>query len=142
MFHMRGTQGRPYFVNVQLNNCALDMEIDTGASLSIMSEKKYHSLWPLQSRPGLQPTTVKLHMYTKEPIRVLGTITVYTYVCYKEQKLSMPLLVVAGNGPSLLGRDWLAQLKLDWQELYQVNQSQHTLQAILDKHKAVFKDEN
>ena len=76
-------------------------------------------------------------MYTEEPIKVLGTITVY--VCYKEQKL--PLLVVAGHGPSLLGRDWLAQLKLDWQELYQVNQSEHTLQTILDKHKAVFKDE-
>ena len=40
-----------------------------------------------------------------------------------------------------IGRDWLAQLKLDWQELYQVNQSEHTLQTILDKHKAVFKDE-
>ena len=41
----------------------------------------------------------------------------------------------------LLGRDWLAQLTLDWQELYQVNQSEHALQMILDKHKAMFKDE-
>ena len=55
--------------------------------------------------------------------------------CYKEQKRSMPLLVVIGHGPSLLGRDWLAQLKLDWQELYKINQSEHTLQTILDKHK-------
>ena len=53
----------------------------------------------------------------------------------------MPILVVAGHGLSLLGRDWLAQLTLDWQELYQVNRSEHTLQMILDKHKAVFKDE-
>ena len=139
MFNLSGTQGKPYFVNVQLNNCDLEMEIDTGASLSIMSEQTYHSLWQTQSRPDLQPTTVKLHTYTKEPIKVLGIITVH--VCYKEQNKSMPLLVVAGHGPSLLGRDWLAQLKLDWQELYQVNQSEHTLQTILDKHKAVFKDE-
>ena len=139
MFNLSGTQGKPYFVNVQLNNCDLEMEIDTGASLSIMSEQTYHSLWQTQSRPELQPTTVKLHTYTKEPIKVLGIITVH--VCYKEQNKSMPLLVVAGHGPSLLGRDWLAQLKLDWQELYQVNQSEHTLQTILDKHKAVFKDE-
>ena len=139
MFNLSGTQGKPYFVNVQLNNCDLEMEIDTGASLSIMSEQTYHSLWPIQSRPELQPTTVKLHTYTKEPIKVLGIITVH--VCYKEQNKSMPLLVVAGHGPSLLGRDWLAQLKLDWQELYQVNRSEHTLQTILDKHKAVFKDE-
>ena len=82
---------------------------------------------------------MKLHTYTKEPIKVLELITVH--VCYKEQRKSMPLLVVAGHGPSLLGRDWLGQLKLDWQELYQVNQPEHSLQAILDKHKALFKDE-
>lgn len=52
----------------------------------------------------------------------------------------MPLLVVAGQGPSLLGRDWLAKLKLDWKELYQINQG-NMLQTILDKHKAVFNDE-
>ena len=63
MFNLSGTQGKPYFVNVQLNNCALDMEIDTGASLSIKSEETYYSLWPLQSGPELQPTTVKLHMH-------------------------------------------------------------------------------
>lgn len=48
---------------------------------------------------------------------------------------------ITSGGGTLLGRDCLAQLKLDWQELYQVNQSEHTLQTILDKHKAVFKDE-
>lgn len=27
---------------------------------------------------------------------------------------TLPLLVVKGNGPALLGRDWIEQLKLDW----------------------------
>ena len=140
MFNLSGTQGKPYFVNVQLNNCDLEMEVDTGASLSIMSEQTYHSF--LMANPvmlGIAADHSEAHTYTKEPIKVLGIITVH--VCYKEQKKSMPLLVVTGHGPSLLGRDWLAQLKLDWQELYQVNQSEHTLQTILDKHKAVFKDD-
>jgi len=52
----------------------------------------------------------------------------------------MPLLVVAGEGPSLLGRDWLAKLKLYWQELNQIHQ-QSDLQTILDNHSAVFKEE-
>ena len=134
MYNLRGMQGKPYFVNVQLKNCYLDMKIDTGASLSIMSEETYHSLWLIQN---CSQTTEKLHTYTKEPIKVLGIITVHV----KEQKLSMPLLVVAGYGPSLLERDWLARLKLDWQELlYKINQSEYTLQTILDKHKVVFKD--
>ena len=87
----------------------------------------------------MQPTTVKLHTYTQESITVLGSITVD--VAYKGQSKTLSLLVVAGQGPSLLGRNWLKELQLDWQELYQINQSEDTLQALLQKHKTVFKEE-
>lgn len=40
-----------------------------------------------------------------------------------------------------MGRNWLTDLKLDWQELYQINQADVTLQTILDKHKSVFNEE-
>ena len=116
------------------------MEIDcTGASLSIISDETYQSFWTSQPKPELQPTTVKLHTYTQESITVLGSITVD--VAYKGQSKTLSLLVVAGQGPSLLGRNWLKELQLDWQELYQINQSEDTLQALLQKHKTVFKEE-
>ena len=139
MFNIRGTQGQPYRVTVQLNNCNLEMEIDTGASLSIISDETYQSFWTSQPKPELQPTTVKLHTYTQESITVLGSITVD--VAYKGQSKTLSLLVVAGQGPSLLGRNWLKELQLDWQELYQINQSKDALQALLQKHKTVFKEE-
>ena len=139
MFNIRGTQGQPYRVTVQLNNCNLEMEIDTGASLSIISDETYQSFWTSQPKPELQPTTVKLHTYTQESITVLGSITVD--VAYKGQSKTLSLLVVAGQGPSLLGRNWLKELQLDWQELYQINQSEDALQALLHKHKSVFKEE-
>ena len=60
------------------------MEIDTGASLSIISEETYNSLWVTGSRPKLQPTTVNLHIYTKESITALGSITID--VCYKASR--------------------------------------------------------
>ena len=126
MFNIRGTQGQPYRVTVQLNNRNLEMEIDTGVSLSIISDKTYQSLWTSQPKPDLQPTTVKLHIYTQESITVLGSITVD--VAYKGQSKTLSLLVVAGQDPSLLGRNWLKELQLDWQELYQINQSEDTLQ--------------
>ena len=115
------------------------MEIDTGASLSIISDETYQSFWTSQPKPELQPTTVKLHTYTQESITVLGSITVD--VAYKGQSKTLSLLVVAGQGPSLLGRNWLKELQLDWQELYQINQSEDALQALLQKHKTVFKEE-
>jgi len=40
-------------------------------------------------------------MYTGEPLKLEGETNVK--VSYKGQQFSLPLVVVAGNGPSLLG---------------------------------------
>ena len=50
----------------------------------------------------------------------------------------MDLLVVAGKGPSLLGRDWLENLRLDWQSIKYSTTVADDLQEILDKHSTVF----
>ena len=58
------------------------------------------------------------------------------------QKERLKLLVVPGPGPSLMGRDWLTKVRLDWQQLHHVqSRPPSSLQAILDRHRAVFKDE-
>ena len=49
------------------------------------------------------------------PLALLGSITVD--VQYREQRRTLSLLVVAGSGPTLLGRDWLLQIQLDWTNL-------------------------
>ena len=59
---------------------------------------------------------------------------------YKGQTETLHMLVVGGSGPSLLGRNWLQKLKLDWQEIWRI-QPGKTLKQIPDRHKAVFKDE-
>ena len=40
---------------------------------------------------------------------------------FKEQNKYLILLVVKGDGQSLLGRNLLAELKLEWVELYLIN---------------------
>ena len=42
-------------------------------------------------------------------------------VTYKDQQSSLNLIVTFGEGPSLLGRDWLNTFKLDWGQLNQVS---------------------
>ena len=49
------------------------MEIDTGAALSLISEKMFKTVWS-NSQPKLEASNVKLHMYTKESIAVVGTM--------------------------------------------------------------------
>ena len=63
----------PIKVHVEINNCSVPMEVDTGASVSIMSETLYHKLWP---RRGLKETTIRLQTYSKEPIPVVGATQV------------------------------------------------------------------
>lgn len=63
-------------------------------------------------------------------------------MAYKKQHHTLELIVVAGEGPTLMGRDWLSKIQLDWNELYYVNHSTPPeLQVLLDKYQAVFRDE-
>ena len=54
---------------------------------------------------------------------------------YKEVKLS--LLVLTDDGPSLLGRDWMQHLKLDWQQINKLHSE--ALQQVLQRQEDVFK---
>ena len=77
--------------------------------------------------------------HTGDHLQVLGSIEVG--VVYKKQSYTLPLLVVAGNGPSLLGRDWLASIQLDWNELFYADHSSTRLQEVINKYSEVFRDE-
>ena len=109
----------------------ISMEIDTGASLSLINEDTFQRLGKDQS--ALQEAQVNLRTYTKEEIPVLGSCSVR--VQYKEQTQTLPVIVVPGKGPNLLGRDWLAQLKLDWETIFWTQCA--TLTQILNAHKEV-----
>ena len=62
-------------------------------------------------------------------------------VHYGEQFAKLVLFVVEGNGPSLLGQNWLKYLRLDWSQIAQMHTTRlKSLNSILDKHKALFED--
>ena len=59
-------------------------------------------------------------------------------VQYGEQELQLLLIVVAGKGPNLFGRDWLARIQLDWKKIHTIQGS--TLTSVLDRHAHVFQE--
>ena len=120
---------------MSIENQDVLMEVDTGASLSVISETTYKSLSTVLP---LQPTQAKLCTYMGESLGVLGSISVS--VLHNQQQKQLSLLVVSGDGPSLLGRDWLTQLQLDWTAIHQLC-SPDKVQGVLDRHSEVFKDE-
>ena len=124
-----------------VENEELLMEIDTSALCSVISEETYSKLWSnVNNVPKLNTTDVKLRMYTGETVKILGLIRID--VEYQEQKEKLNLLIVAGAGPTLLGRDWLCKIRLDWRGmLNKIYTSPANLQEILHEHKAMFSEE-
>ena len=115
-----------------MNGASLTMEVDTGASVSLISENTYRTTWTAAKRPPLQPSDTRLYTYSGELIEVLGAITVT--VCYKQQTKQLSLLVVPTDGPALFGRDWLQAIVLDWRQLNRVhNIRNRALQDVLDQ---------
>jgi len=114
MYNLTGTSDKPLKVTVGVDNFELEMEVDTGGSVSIISEETYNRLWPDQ-KPTLLESSITLHTYRGEQLTVKGTINVD--VQYKDRKAHLQLVVGTGHGPSLLGRDWLVKIHLDWTEL-------------------------
>ena len=71
------------------------MEIDTGASASVINEAVYKLISRGELKSQLQPTQAVLKTCTGEKIPVLGMFNVV--VAYEGNQKKLPLLVVKGN---------------------------------------------
>ncbi|KAJ8035756.1 hypothetical protein HOLleu_19529 [Holothuria leucospilota] len=69
LFNVRSRNRGPITVQVKVNEKPLTMELDTGASLSLMSHKTFKKMWPNAS---LEETDVCLNTYTGEELMVFG----------------------------------------------------------------------
>ena len=103
---------RKIWVDVLLNGKPITMELDTGASISLIN----HKMWKetLASIP-LKESKVLLRAYTGHQLPVLGQTMVSVEV--DGQIKNLPLVVTKGSGPPLLGRNWLSEISLNWGRL-------------------------
>ena len=60
-------------VTLKVNGIDLEMELDTGATLSVISEQTYHKSG---KAPPLKTITTQLTTYTGEAIEILGEVEV------------------------------------------------------------------
>ena len=137
MYTIHGSTA-PITVDLQLNGKQVSMEVDTGASQSIMSPETFDKLWDCEAvKPKLSPVKAKLRTYTKEIVLVIGSANVSAScdgVTYE-----LPMWVIPGNGPTLLGRNWLQSIKPNWHEikkLFSVEAS--SCAQVLDKFPSLF----
>ena len=110
---------KPFQLTLVVEGKEVIMELDTGAGVSLVSEETYQRYWPGRA---LQHSTVRLRTYTGESLEVLGEMEVK--VVHENQMMTLPLVVVKGSGPSLIGRNWMTQLSVEWGTVHEVKSSQ------------------
>ncbi|XP_061883310.1 uncharacterized protein K02A2.6-like isoform X1 [Entelurus aequoreus] len=124
----------PYYATVTVGGQDIKFEIDSGATASVISEDTYRRTWGL-NQPPIRPSKLKLRTYTGQPIPHLGVV--YVDILAEGQKAKGRLVIAKGRGPSLLGRDVLRKIRLNWHEIKYASTTEVTLQRYSD----VFKDE-
>ena len=131
-----GTRMAPsLMITVDVEGVPLEMELDTGAAVSLVSMRTWEEKW---NKP-LQKSSIVLTTYSGEKLKVLGQTE--TSVFYNGKEAVLPLVVVKGEGLSLFGRNWLEPIRLDWQNLKidRVAAVTRALENLLVKHKELFK---
>ena len=134
------------WVNVNVENQPLSMELDTGSAVSILP---YDIFLAKFRDKKLEKTSTVLRTYNGEQIVPVGCLTVQ--VEHLDQSCVLPLHVVHTKGPVLMGRNWLHKLRLDWKtiKLLKTSDSDHEnpcittqekLESLLDTYAEVFED--
>lgn len=115
---------------IKINNVFFNMELDTGAGRSVMSENFYLENF---QKISLDKSDLCLTGYTGEKIRAIGQFEVLLE--YKGTSDRLIFSVIKNGGPPLLGRDFVSKFNL---ALHNLNVSNRAIEAIEDKFKAVF----
>ena len=94
-----------------MHGFSIPMEVDTGASKSVISKSTLDRIGG-----KLETTDMKLRTYTGEEIKILGETTVD--ISHEDENRNFSAIVVEGDGPNLMGRDWLTEIRLNWHEIF------------------------
>ena len=108
MYYIReGYIVKAFEVTMELCGEPHKLEIDTGATRTVLNEETYNKL---RAKLELKSTNTVLTTYTEEKIPVSGEVLIP--VKNQNQQHELRAMVVKGSGSNLLGRDWLQVIKL------------------------------
>lgn len=112
LFKVGAKTQRPIVITISVNGQLVPMEVNMGAAVSVISSTMKTKVFP---ECPLKRTSAILTTYTRDQLPVLGRMKVQAR--YGEQRAQLSLYVVEGHGPSLMGGDWLTQIRLEWKSI-------------------------
>ena len=81
-------------LDVMMNNNKIIVEVDTGASATLINESTFHQIWPKQ-KPDVSKADL-LRTYTGEKVPLLGTVN--TTIKYQDQTTPLACTEREGSG--------------------------------------------
>ena len=102
-------KSKPIMAMVRLEGKVLEMEVDTGAVITLVSERTFMKLWG--NKRLLQPLTIQLKTFTGERIRVLGGDGGSCRAQQPEEEVGV--ICGARSWPKSSGKELVGEPKLD-----------------------------
>ncbi len=135
LFAISRSGNPPFSVPIVINNKTISFQLDTGAASTVMTESDFKNVAPIDAK--IRPCSSQLQTYTGQLIPTVGECDME--VSYCDQVARLPVVIVSGGGPPLLGRNWLSILKLDWKNIFSLSETvQSNLSNILENNISVF----
>ena len=72
LYMLPSSKTKPLKTVVNIDGKEVEMEIDTGESVPVVTHTEYKRLWSPKSRPPLHVARIKLKTYTGEMIKIYG----------------------------------------------------------------------
>lgn len=117
---------------VRINNQTIVMEIDSGASHSIISQKTFNEKF---RNVQMEKSPVQLRTWGSEKkLHICGEMVVH--VSTEQFSGQLKLLVVSGDGPSLIGRNWFQDLGIS--VLSSCNKIEEDIPLEISQYRGVF----
>lgn len=124
-----------FMLEVKIADQVFTMELDSGAGVSVISEKLYRDAlgcFPLES------SALKLKLFSGASLKVLGVIQ--PVVEYNSNRKKVLIAVVAEGGPPLLGKNFMKAFGIQLALINSVDKSS-VLEELLVKYKELFNGE-
>ena len=136
LYKVSSRDDKPLCVDVDVNGKSVNFQLDTGSSVSVMNHTDFKQHF---GSTELNTSNHVLGSYSGHRIPVVGecAVTVRVNNCQCDD---LPLVVVQGQGPPLLGRSWLHKIKLPWKEMFQDTQDVNHVSSVPNEFFTEFKD--
>jgi predicted aspartyl protease len=134
--HAVNSETPPIIMAMKLNGYTTNLELETGAAVTVINKQVWNKI--ARTAP-MQHAEIILKTYTLENIEILGKGTVK--VEYDGKQKELEVYIVGGQGPCLVGRNWLQQLQINWSNICSIGMKGiSNVEKLLDKYQSVFND--